>query len=168
MNSAGDATLAGIHAEWDAFVGGFASVMLATADAGGNCEASYAPVLRHDGCLYIYVSELAVHTRNLLTGTGSASLLFIEDEASCRNIFARRRSSIQVTATEVARDAEHWLAIMEQMEQRFGNMMQLLRTLSDFHLLQLTPAEGSYTAGFGKAYRLSGEGLSHIEHLQRR
>jgi len=166
--STGDATLAQIHAEWDAFVSGFASVMLATADAGGNCEASYAPVLRHDGRFYMYVSELAVHTRNLLAGTGSPSLLFIEDEAGCRNIFARRRSSIQVTATEVARDSDGWLAIMEALEQRFGNMMQLLRTLSDFHLIELTPSEGSYTAGFGKAYRLSGDGLSHIEHLQRR
>ena len=60
------------------------------------------------------------------------------------------------------------MSILEQMEQELGNTMQLLRRLSDFHLLALKPQEASYTAGFGKAYRLTGNGLSQIEHLSRR
>ena len=75
--------------EFHAFVASFDSVMLATINDEGDTpvpEASYAPVLVRDGKYYIFVSELALHTRNLLRNK-SASLLFIEDESNSNNIF---------------------------------------------------------------------------------
>ena len=161
--------------EFHAFVASFDSVMLATVNAEeGNTqsdaaipEASYAPVLVHEGRYYIFVSELALHTRNLLHNP-TAALLFIEDETRSSNVFARQRASVRVQAEEVAREAEHWHRVINLMEEKFPKMMPLLRTLIDFHLLQLTPQSGSYTAGFGKAYELSGDGLQEIRHISRR
>lgn len=156
--------------EFHAFVASFDSVMLATINDEGDIpvpEASYAPVLVRDGKYYIFVSELALHTRNLLRNK-SASLLFIEDESNSRNIFARQRASVQITAAEVARETAEWTETLNQMEIKFPKMMPLLRTLNDFHLMELTAHSGSYTAGFGKAYELSGDGLQDIRHISRR
>ncbi|WP_430460640.1 HugZ family protein [Thalassolituus sp. LLYu03] len=160
-----------LFAEYQQFIAGFNSVILATAsvnqDGYAEPESSYAPVLQHDDCFYIYVSALALHTRNLLQYK-TASLLFIEDEAQAQNLFARRRVTLQVSAQEVARDSEQWQILLQAMQDKHGKMVGLLRTLNDFHLLKLTPVSGGYTAGFGKAYRLVGEGLNQLEPVSRR
>ncbi len=153
--------------EFHQFIAHFKSVMLATTDAEGNPECSYAPFIRYENNFYIFVSELAIHTRNLLLNK-KACLLFIEDEDKTKNVFARRRATIGVSATESDPASSAARSILDQMEKELGNTMQLLRGLSDFHLLALKPLEASYTAGFGKAYRLTGNGLSQIEHLSRR
>lgn len=160
-----------LYDEYQQFIAGFNSVILATAsineDGAAEPEASYAPVLQQGDYFYIYVSALAVHTRNLLQHK-TASLLFIEDEAQAQNLFARRRASLQVTADEIARDTDEWQQLLQAMEDKHGKMVSLLRTLTDFHLLRLTPLSGGYTAGFGKAYRLTGEGLRQLEQVTRR
>ena len=160
-----------LYDEYQQFIAGFNSVILATAsltdDGTAEPEASYAPVLQQDDCFYIYVSALALHTRNLLQHK-TASLLFIEDEAQAQNLFARRRATLQVSAQEIARGSEQWQQLLQAMEDKHGKMVSLLRTLTDFHLLKLTPVSGGYTAGFGKAYRLVGEGLRQLEQVSKR
>lgn len=161
-----EAELAGIQQEFREFIAAFASAQLATVNAERWPEASYAPLLQHEQKFYIYVSELAAHTQNLLARP-QASLLFIEDERQARNVFARQRAVLQVSATEISRDSGHWQQILQRMEDRFGSTMELLRSLPDFHLFALTPQSGSYVKGFGKAYRLQGEDLAQITHQQR-
>lgn len=161
-----EAELAGIQQEFREFIAAFASAQLATVNAERWPEASYAPLLQHEQKFYIYVSELAAHTQNLLARP-QASLLFIEDERQARNVFARQRAVLQVSATEISRDSGHWQQILQRMEDRFGSTMELLRSLPDFHLFALTPLSGSYVKGFGKAYRLQGEDLAQITHQQR-
>ena len=41
------------------------------------------------------------------------------------------------------------------MQEKFGETIELLRSLPDFHLLALTPVNGKYVAGFGKAYSIN-------------
>lgn len=153
--------------DFEHFITGFRSVILATSDTSGSPESSYAPFIRHEGIFYIFVSELAIHTRNMLANP-QACLLFIEDEDKTANIFARKRATIRAEAAEISRSGSEASIILDLLEAAHGNTMQLLRGLSDFHLLALTPSEATYTAGFGKAYRLSGNSLSQIEQVRKR
>lgn len=141
------------------------SLMLATLDAEGRPEASYAPFLRDDdGMLYIFVSALARHTANLKAHP-EASVLIIEDESSARQIFARRRLSWRVTASPVPREAPEWGPILERLAARCGEIVHTLRSLPDFVLYRLQPQEGSFVMGFGRAYRLTGPGLEGLEQV---
>lgn len=151
-----------IRQDFQAFLTQFQSVILATVSADGRPESSYAPYLYHNGCFYIYVSELAAHTRNLLVSSEACpdvSLMWIESEQETRNVFARKRATIHATAQAVPRDSEAWADLMGLMAERLGDTIGLIRPLTDFHLFELTPHSASYVTGFAKAYRLEGETL---------
>ncbi len=138
------------------------SVLLATVDAQGRPHASYAPCLNDENDrIYLYVSALAVHTRNL-EHNPTASVLFIEDEATAANIFARRRLELDCRVQEIVRETPAWSRILDRMATRHGRIVATLRGLADFRLLALTPQGGSYVRGFGQAYRLQGPHLEQI------
>ena len=141
----------------------FKSLHLATCNATGEPEASYAPYIEHEGCYYVYTSELSAHTANL-TASGRCAVLFIESEAQTKHVFARRRLTLQCTATECPRSAPQFEPLMDLFVEKFGNFMEMLRTLADFHLYQLRPHSGGYVAGFARAYTLEGVGLRTIKH----
>lgn len=140
------------------------SVLLSTLNPAGNPEISYAPAVRDDkGCFYIFVSELAKHTANLLNHS-NCGVLLIQDEQESRNIFARERLTYQCDVEQVECDSEKGIEILEQMEVELGQTVKLLRSLPDFHLFRLKPTSGSYVVGFGKAFEVdpaSGE-LIHL------
>jgi putative heme iron utilization protein len=140
------------------------TVQLATLNADGQPEASYAPFVWFEQNYYLYLSELARHTNNLL-GNGSISLLFIESEESSRNLFARRRIILQGEAQAVTRDAELFEQIMAQFRQQFGKFIDLIQPLQDFHLFQIKIHSGRFVQGFAQAYELSGPGLNDIRHI---
>lgn len=67
------------------------TLILASISKDNLPHISYAPYVRdHDGTFYIYVSELAQHTANLLENQ-QASILFIRPESESSNLFARER-----------------------------------------------------------------------------
>ena len=140
------------------------TVQLATLNADGQPEASYAPFVWFEQNYYLYLSELARHTSNLL-GNGSISLLFIESEESSPNLFARRRIVLQGEAQAVTRDAELFEQIMTQFKQQFGKFIDLIQPLRDFHLFQIKIHSGRFIQGFAQAYELSGPGLNDIRHI---
>jgi putative heme iron utilization protein len=143
------------------FLDGFQTVILATADEHGEPEASYAPFVRYERlCFYVYLSELARHTRNL-RNNGRVSLLWLAEEGG--NPFARPRLVLRCNTAQVAREAAEWAPAMARLEQRFGNMMKLLKGLSDFHLFRLCATGGTYVKGFAQAYELVGERLEGLE-----
>jgi hypothetical protein len=43
---------------------------------------------------------------------------------------------------------------MDRFQQRFGEVMDLLRDLTDFTLFEIDPLEGQLIRGFGQAYWL--------------
>lgn len=138
------------------------SVLLATVGAEGGPHASYAPCLCDESDrIYVYVSSLAAHTRNL-EHTPKASLLFIEDEAASANLFARRRLNLDCRVDTIPREAPSWSTTLDRMSERHGKIIATLRGLSDFRLLALTPERGSYVRRFGQAYRLHGPHLKQI------
>lgn len=143
------------------------SLMLSSTDAQGLPLASYAPFYfdpSEQGALYIFISELAAHTTNLIVQP-SASVLLIEDEASCRNPFKRQRLNCQIIASEIPRNTEQWQLHTHNLQQKLGATMQILKGLSDFRLFKLTPGNATLICGFGKAYRLQGLRGDHFDAI---
>jgi len=135
----------------EALLSRFASLMLSTVNSKGEPLASFAPFVEKDGVFYIFVSLLADHTVNMLDNP-MASVMLIANEQESKNIFARERAVVQVAIEEVEVQSAIANTVFELMEQSHGKTVKMLRTLSDFKLLQLTPIKGRYVVGFGKAF----------------
>lgn len=142
----------------------FQSLLLATANAAGNPNASYAPYVADTGGYYIYVSELAAHSGNLRCRP-VASVLFIEDELTAHHLFARKRLTLECRAEPVERGTVVWTAILDRFAEMHGTLMATLRDLQDFQLFRLTPVKAVYVRGFAQAYELTGEQLQQIRHI---
>lgn len=143
-----------LQAEAIAFRDSFSSLLLATCDSQQTPHISYAPYIsdsQHN--YYIFVSELARHTQNLHNNP-NASLLLIEDEQQARNIFARKRLSLEVSAQKISTHTSEHENILNLMTKELGNTLDILRNLPDFHLFKLSFKHGSYIRGFGQAYEL--------------
>lgn len=141
-----------------------ASVQLATTNKDDEPEASYTPCLWQDKSAYIFVSELASHTLNLKR-SAQASLMFIEDEADSKNIFARQRLILSCQAEFIDRDIEEWEYAIEAFEQRHGNTVALLKSLKDFWLVRLRPVHGSFVRGFGQAFAFTGADFDQTQQV---
>ena len=157
--------LAKIQEEYEQMLGALQSIQLATVDAAGKPTASYSPaVLDENRNVYIYVSEIADHTENLLE-TGKASFMIIEDESAAHQIFARKRISFSAQASTIERGTPAWEAMLGRFEEKFGRVVKHLKDMEDFHLIRLEPANGRLVLGFGRAYSISAD-LSEVEHLK--
>ncbi len=127
------------------------TLQLATVDQKGCPHISYAPFVRQDQFFYIFVSQLASHTR-YLQETPKAGLMIIRDEAQSQNIFARERIIIEANAELLDRSGTE--NVLDMMEVELGGTVALLRQLPDFMLFKLSAVNARYIAGFGKAFQL--------------
>lgn len=127
------------------------SLLIASRSTDGAVAISYAPYLREEAGFYIFVSELAEHTQNMLTQP-QVSILFIEPEAEASNPFARRRLTFDCRVREISKTDADYTQKLDAMAVKFGEIIGVLRTLPDFHLLLLQPQAGQFVAGFGKAF----------------
>lgn len=136
------------------FVHACQTLVLATVSAvGGTPNCSYAPFVEHGGRFFILVSGLARHTANLLED-GRCHVMFIADEHASANIFARTRVSYSCLARPVSRNEDLANAVFQLFSDRFGPVVDTLRSLSDFQIVELTPTDGTFVRGFGQAMRL--------------
>jgi len=139
------------------FIASRKTLHLATVNDAGDAEASYAPFVAPRGlCFYLFLSDLAQHTVNIRR-SGRASVLVIEAEEAAANAFARRRGVFTCRAELIPRDHATWPHALEVFGVKFGNTIDLLRSLQDFNLFSLQAVEGSYVRGFGQAYSFSRE-----------
>ncbi len=138
------------------------SLQLSTLNEGGLPESSYTPFLYQAPYFYVFVSALASHTQNLLA-RHHCSLMLIEDEASARNLFARTRLMLAAEAYALDPDDEEREEILDNMEQKLGSTMKMLRTLPDFKLLRLTIKDGRFVKGFGAAYTIKDPSFDRTE-----
>jgi len=133
------------------------TLLLASCNQVGNADISYAPY-HYDGFkFYIFVSDLAKHSQNLRSHP-QASIMFIEPEAQASNPFARQRLSFDCRVQEISQTDLVFSKVLHAMKAEFGEIVSLLRQLPDFHLLALTPTQGQFIAGFGKAFVVDAEG----------
>jgi putative heme iron utilization protein len=138
--------------------------LLATLEGEWMPAASYAPLAWLDGQAYLFLSELAAHTKNLKR-CPSISLLLLEEADRGGNAFVRRRISLRAEARLLARDDARFGAALDEFKRRFGDVVDLLESLPDFQMFALRLLGGRYIRGFGQAYDLSGEGLDWLQHV---
>ncbi len=135
------------------FAAPYQTIVLATTDADSTPHASYAPFVVADQCLYVFVSQLAAHSRTLLTGKVTA--LMIEDEQQAKNLFARKRLTLSCTVSAVDNNSVEGIKRIDQLERERGNTVSVLRSLPDFQLFQLQPVSALFVTGFGAAFDIS-------------
>ncbi len=152
-----------IRREYLALRAAIDGAMLSTLAEDGSPEASYAPLLWHDGAAFLFLSDLASHTRNLQRNPALGLLLL--EPASGSSPFARRRITLQGRAERIERDAALHARVLDEFRLRFGKVMDLLEPLPDFHLFRVALLRGRYIRGFGQAYELTGAGVDEPRHL---
>jgi putative heme iron utilization protein len=143
------------------------SMQLATLTLEGQPYASYAPFAIGEDCLYVLLSDVAVHAVNL-KNTPQASVLILEDEDTAGELFARLRVSYSVNAEYIDSADTRWQGVIELMAARLGSRINGLSQLSDFKLFKLVPSKGRYVKGFGRAYAFTGISLTGtaLDHLR--
>ena len=142
------------------------SIQLSTVGEDGIPHCGYTPYLHRAPCsFYIFVSQLAAHTRNLLASK-TAAIMIIADEQSASQIFSRVRVNYLCEAKRIAPDSPDYTLRLDDYQQRHGKMAGLLRQLPDFILFQLQPQSGQFVMGFGQAYTLTGDDLTVFEHTR--
>lgn len=161
------------------------TLMLSTVNSQGTLETSVAPfVTDNEGHLYLFVSELARHTQNILEWItvneaaslnpdsvkrpGLVSCLLVADEIETKQLFARERLTMQLELTEVLRASSRFEWVMTRFESKFGEIITLLKSLPDFHLIQLTPVTGGYVKGFGQAFTFKGFPGQQLQLIQQK
>ena len=141
------------------------SLQLASLTADGKPAISYAPFIQDSqGNFYIFISQLASHTQDLLQQS-KAAVMLIADERDTRQIFARTRVSYDCEAFAIQRDAPEYAALLDAMQARFGEVVGVLRGLGDFVLFKLKPTSGRFVLGFGQAFILTGDNLQTLHHI---
>jgi hypothetical protein len=145
-----------LAADYRTLIANSQSLIIASSSELGAAEVSYAPFLAYQNTFYIYVSQLARHTGNMLRQR-QASIMFIEPESEAVNPFARRRLVFECTVGEIDKLQAAYAQLLDRLQDRFGETVTVLRSLTDFHLLALTPLRGQYVAGFGKAFSIDVE-----------
>ncbi len=142
------------------------SLFLSSLDPDGNPYASYAPYALGEECLYVLLSEIALHAVNLQRNP-RASVLIIEDEDGAGELFARVRVNYSVNAHQVSMGSAEWQEGLSRLSDRLGERIELLSQLSDFKLFRLEPLAGRYVKGFARAYTLVGGTLAgkEVDHL---
>ncbi len=156
-----DAELEKSLAGYREFLDGRTTVVIATKDEDGEPFQSIAPFVVHDGGLYVYVSEVAEHHRHL-SRAATAGVMLHGDESSAKNIFGVERATFTCDVEQVPEEGHD--AVFEGFAALTNaNMVDLLRGL-DFHLFRLTPRDGRYVVGFGKAFDVSFDG-ARFDHV---
>ena len=153
-----------VREDFLSFKASVGSAQLGTLTADNKPEVSYSPIAWVGEYGYLLVSELSTHTHNLMNNP-VMSLLLIEDESSARNLFARKRVMIDGEAHEVPRGTPLFDEVIEQFTEQFGETVQVLVGLPDFHLMQINLLEGRFVRGFGQAFELTGDGLVDVTHI---
>ncbi|ELV8803427.1 heme utilization protein HutZ [Vibrio vulnificus] len=141
------------------------TLQLATVDADGRPNVSYAPFVQNQEGYFVLISKIARHARNLLENP-QVSLMMIEDEEGAKQLFARKRLTFDAVASVIERDTQLWYQVITQMEERFGEIVSGLSQLEDFVLFNLKAERGLFVKGFGQAYQVSGDDLVDFVHLQ--
>lgn len=129
------------------------AIFLATTDSTNTPMASYAPCWRDndDGHFFVMLSELAEHTANLRNRTDASCLVLgpVGD-----NAFARPRVTLQLKAEFIKSDNAIYQPAIDGLREKHGETMDILRELSDFHLIRLKPVSGTLVGGFATTLTL--------------
>lgn len=113
------------------------TLQLATVDAQGRPNVSYAPFVQNQEGYFVLISQIARHARNLEVNP-QVSIMMIEDESEAKQLFARKRLTFDAVASIVSRDSELWCQVVAQMGNRFGEIDRWVKSATRFHSFPLT------------------------------
>ena len=140
----------------------FKSTVLGTLGSNGYPFSSYAPFYYDGEVVYIFISNIATHAKNI-QASEKASAFFIEDESITENIFKRKRISLQCDVENISRDSARFTSVMQNFQSKFEDgTLTMLMGMNDFNLYALTPIYGEATFGFGEAYNIGGEKMNQL------
>ena len=128
-------------------------------------EISYSPcIVDKDKNTYILVSTLTKRTESLLAER-NVSLMFIEPEEQCEEIYVRTRLIFLCSTLSFAFSRILWDEKVAQFTAKFGDIINTLVSFQDFKMFRFTPIRGTFVKGFGKAYTIEGKDMDQIEHI---
>ncbi len=161
-----------IYNEYVEFMGNSKSVYISSVNefrGGVAPEISYSPsIVDEDKNIYILVSTLSKRTESLLAER-NVSLMFIESEEQCEEIYVRTRLIFLCNTLQIGREmgAGHllWDELVEQFTTKFGDIINMLVSFKDFKMFRFRPIRGTFVKGFGKAYTIEGKDMDQIEHI---
>jgi len=139
----------------------FQTVTLGTLGNNGYPFSSYAPFYYDGEVVYVFLSDIATHAKNM-QAIPKASSFFIEDESMTENMFRRKRISLQCDVSVIERNTPLFDTIMPQFVEKQGSTLTMLIGMNDFNLYALTPIYGEATFGFGEAYNIGGEKMNQL------
>ncbi len=154
-----------IYKEYFAFMKKAKNVYISSVDENNKPEISYSPcVVDDEKNVYILVSDLSKRTSSLVQGR-NVSVMFIESEDQCEEMYVRIRLIFDCSTKQIERKTEKWNEQIPVFLDKFGDIINILKSLSDFKMFCFSPVSGSYVKGFGKAYTIEGDGLDKISHV---
>ena len=132
-------------------------------------EISYSPcIVDKDKNTYILVSTLTKRTESLLAER-NVSLMFIEPEEQCEEIYVRTRLIFLCNTLNISREmgAGHlpWDELVTQFTDKFGDIINMLVSFKDFKMFRFRPIRGTFVKGFGKAFTIEGKDMDQISHI---
>jgi len=140
------------------------TVQLATLGEDAEPHCGYTPFVFDGPDLIVFISQLAVHTRDLLANP-HVGVMLIDDEQDSKNLFARCRVRYQCKANVIKPDDPAYTPLLDKYHERQGKVVSLIRQLPDFVLFRLQPKSGVFVVGFGEAYRIEGEKMDTFVHV---
>ena len=154
-----------IYKEYFSFMRKAKSVYISSVAENTKPEISYSPcVVDDEKNVYILVSDLSKRTSSLVKGR-NVSVMFIEPEDQCEEMYVRIRLIFECSTKQIERKTEKWNEQIPVFLEKFGDIINILKSLSDFKMFCFSPVSGSYVKGFGKAYTIEGGGLDKISHV---
>ena len=154
-----------IYKEYFAFMKKAKNVYISSVNENTKPEISYSPcVVDDEKNVYILVSDLSKRTSSLVQGH-NVSVMFIEPEDQCEEMYVRIRLIFECSTKQIERKTEKWNELIPVFFEKFGDIINILKSLSDFKMFCFSPVSGSYVKGFGKAYTIEGEALDQIYHV---
>ena len=154
-----------IYEEYFDFMKKSKSVYISSVDDHLKPEISYSPCIVDDEKnIYILVSDLSKRPLSLVKGR-NVSLMFIEPEDQCEELYARIRLNFDCSTKQIDRQTEKWNEQISIFLDKFGDIINILKSLSEFKMFCFSPISGTFVKGFGKAYTIEGSSLDHISHI---
>ncbi len=140
-----------IEAAYHALIEQQRTLQIACISENGDADIGNAAYLHHENRFYVLVSSLATHTANLLR-TNQTAIMIHQPESEAVNVFAMQRLMLNCVVAEVSKETEAFASLLDIMHTRFGGIVDLLRSLPDFHLLEFIPQQGKFVGGFGQIF----------------
>lgn len=151
-----------IQKEIEEFISSFNHVIIASVDEKAIPLASYAPFVKFENDFFIYISKIAPHTKNILKHR--ISIMFLQNQ-TCDDILTKKRITFLANTTEIRRDDVIFNKVMNIFIDKSKNnqYMNIIAQMKDFILVKIEPISGRFVKGFGQAYQIKDNKITHIK-----